>query len=120
MALRTPEDRAVSVVRAYMAGSSMRKIGETYGMQRLTVAAILDRYGVEIRNGQDRDAYSESDVQYIIAHYNVDLTAEQIGQHLGKNRNAVIGKAHRIGLTRPINSGATGGGTRPLRQEMRT
>jgi hypothetical protein len=41
----------------------------------------------------DQDAYLSS-------HYNRDRSAAEIGRDLGVSRNAVIGRAHRLGLAR--------------------
>lgn len=46
-----------------------------------------------------QDDWSKSDEAFIRAHYNKGkMSAAQIGAKIGRNRNEVIGKAHRMGL----------------------
>lgn len=36
--------------------------------------------------------------RWIREHYNIDMTAKEIGARLGCSKSAIIGRAHRIGI----------------------
>jgi hypothetical protein len=43
-------------------------------------------------------SWSESDVEVLTKLWSEGLSISKIGKHIGKTRNAVVGKAHRVGL----------------------
>lgn len=45
--------------------------------------------------------WSEAQIAYLREHYKCDMSAAEIATHLRRSRNAVIGKAHRLGLHQP-------------------
>ena len=59
------------------------------------------RLALRARAGGRRPIWKADQDAYLKAHYHCDRSAAEIGRDLGVSRNAVIGRAHRLGLARP-------------------
>ena len=59
------------------------------------------RLALRARASGRRPSWKADQDAYLRAHYNCDRSAAEIGRDLGVSRNAVIGRAHRLGLARP-------------------
>jgi transcriptional regulator with XRE-family HTH domain len=59
------------------------------------------RLALQARAAGRRPSWKPAQDAYLKEHYHCDRSAAEIGRDLGVSRNAVIGRAHRLGLARP-------------------
>lgn len=82
-----------------------KELAERYGIRSMYVRQVRSharKSGLNVpRMTGIVPTWSEAQIAYLREHYNRDMSAAKIATHLRRSRNAVIGKAHRLGLHQP-------------------
>jgi hypothetical protein len=88
--------------RMWNEGMAKTDIALALGIHVTTVDKMRDRLGLEKRRRSSRlDGWSEADAAYVLEHYiRLKGSATEVGRHLGRTRNSVIGFASRQGWRR--------------------
>jgi GcrA cell cycle regulator len=99
-------------------GLAMKALAEKFGVSVARVSQVAGRVRCPIDHRRDasrrnirlalracaggrRPIWKADQDAYLKAHYHRGRSAAEIGRDLGVSRNAVIGRAHRLGLARP-------------------
>lgn len=94
------DERRKQITANYMAGLPVRIIAKNAGVTDRTIRKLIAKYGLPERNtpATERSLLPDQ-IEFLAAHYKQPgWTAERIGQHLGKTKNAIIGLARRLGI----------------------
>lgn len=84
-------------------GAKIKEIARHFGKTEGYVLRVCRGVACPIKHkstGRPVEWTKEGD-QFLRDFYNGVLSASHIGKRLGYSRNAIIGRAHRIGLARP-------------------
>lgn len=96
------EDEARELIAAYEGGATVYQLGQRFGINRQTVAAILKRYGITMRRG----GLSAEQVDEAVGLYEAGWSLARIGNRMGVNDMTVRSRLLERGvLMRPRRGG---------------
>lgn len=92
-------EQAKAAFDAIQTGRCMRDVASEMRVAVKTLSRELHKTGMRMKLPRiETTDWSEAEVSIVKRHYKKDLSASQIAAVLGRSRNEVIGKAHRMGL----------------------
>jgi hypothetical protein len=95
----TPEE-IDSALQLHNRGLRPAHVAQSIGRTPRTVADLLCKRGLREKE-EPPPTWNEDDTRYVRRWYG-RKSARAIAQHLGRNRNEIIGKARRLGLCKPL------------------
>ena len=105
--LGTPltEAEQAAILRLHQRDMPIAHIAQTIERSNAAVAKFLIDRDLHTPATDDR-AWSDAETEFLRSTYGKE-SAARIGKALGRTKNEVIGKANRLGLTKPVDPDAT-------------
>ena len=91
----------MKLVESYRAGNAVNQLAREFGISRQTIAAILDRHGIEHR----QQRLSTDEIAEASRLYESGWSLARVGNHLDVNASTVLNVLRRIGAKiRPVGT----------------